>query len=369
MKRKWLAIGIILLFVGTCIIPAIAQDTNKALPSSRGDWLYVGGSGPGNYTKIQDAVDNSSNGDTVFVFNGTYFESLHVWKIILLCGQDRDSTIIDGSHSTENVISITSANVRIEGFTIRNSLDYSWGVFSNRDNVSILDNYIEHNSGAIYIRDCQNVTIKWNHITQNHRQAIDLYNVSNSTISWNFIYGHYTQYLGVGVNLFQSKNITITRNTILENYFGVSCTDSSYTTIYANKIESCEDTAIYFSNASWCNISSNNLSSYIDGVFFIFHSNYNSVFLNEIHASLRNDVDIASSFFNTVTHNNMEKKGNSASFFNSMFNRWDENFWGAPRLFPKPIVGHYYINSTIGIPWFQFDWHPAQEPYDIPGVN
>jgi len=31
MKKKWLAIGIILLFVGTCIIPAIAQITKKQL--------------------------------------------------------------------------------------------------------------------------------------------------------------------------------------------------------------------------------------------------------------------------------------------------------------------------------------------------
>jgi len=369
LKRKCLTIGIILLFVGTCIIPAIAQDAEKSLQTSRGDWLYVGGSGPGNYTRIQDAIDNTSDGDTVFVFNGTYFESPHVWKAILLYGQDRDSTIIDGSHSTENVITISSANVCIKGFTIRNSLDYSWGFFSNRDNVSILDNDIEHNSGAIYIQNCQNITIRWNHITQNHRQAIDFYNVSNSTISWNFIYGHYTQYLGAGVHLFHSKNITITRNTIQDNYFGVDCSFSSYTTIYANNIESCENIAIFFSNSSWCIISSNILSSFIDGVGFTFHSNYNSVFLNDIHASLRNNVYIASSFFNTVTQNNMEKKRDSASFFNSMFNRWDANFWGAPRLFPKPIVGHYYINSTIGIPWFQFDWHPAQEPYDIPGMT
>jgi len=42
---KGLAVGIILLFVGTCIIPSTAQDTGKPLPISRGDWLYVGGSG------------------------------------------------------------------------------------------------------------------------------------------------------------------------------------------------------------------------------------------------------------------------------------------------------------------------------------
>jgi len=49
LSSKWLAVGIILLFVGTGIIPAIAQETEKSLQTSRGTWLYVGGSGPGRF--------------------------------------------------------------------------------------------------------------------------------------------------------------------------------------------------------------------------------------------------------------------------------------------------------------------------------
>ena len=37
--KKGVMVGIILLFVGTCIIPAIAQETEKPLPTSRGNWL------------------------------------------------------------------------------------------------------------------------------------------------------------------------------------------------------------------------------------------------------------------------------------------------------------------------------------------
>jgi hypothetical protein len=44
--KKCLAVGIILLFVGTCLIPAIAQDTEKSLPTSRDDWQYVDMNGP-----------------------------------------------------------------------------------------------------------------------------------------------------------------------------------------------------------------------------------------------------------------------------------------------------------------------------------
>lgn len=36
MKKKWLVIGIILLFLGTCIIPATAQDSKIITPSETG---------------------------------------------------------------------------------------------------------------------------------------------------------------------------------------------------------------------------------------------------------------------------------------------------------------------------------------------
>lgn len=60
--------------------------------------LYVGGDGPGNYSKIQDAIDNASNGDTVFVYNGIYYENLVVDKSINLQGENKEYTIIDGDN-------------------------------------------------------------------------------------------------------------------------------------------------------------------------------------------------------------------------------------------------------------------------------
>ncbi len=69
--KKILAVGVILLFIGVAIAPTInfnpvkAHGIEKSQSISRGSWLYVGGSGPGNYTKIQDAINDSHEGDTV----------------------------------------------------------------------------------------------------------------------------------------------------------------------------------------------------------------------------------------------------------------------------------------------------------------
>ncbi|MCK5112952.1 MAG: hypothetical protein KAQ84_05355, partial [Thermoplasmatales archaeon] len=62
-----------------------------------GNTLYVGGSGSGNYTQIQDAIDNASDGDTIYVFSGVYDGGLIVDKSIILKGENQENTFIEGT--------------------------------------------------------------------------------------------------------------------------------------------------------------------------------------------------------------------------------------------------------------------------------
>ena len=127
--RKCWAVGIILLFIGTCLIPAIAQDSEKpSLPTLRDNWWYVGGNGPGNYTTIQDAIDNASSNDTIFVYSGTYLENIFINNTLNLIGEDKNRTIIDASAKLDVIYIGFPANaVKITGFTIRNSGNSSSG--------------------------------------------------------------------------------------------------------------------------------------------------------------------------------------------------------------------------------------------------
>jgi len=76
---------------------------------------------PGDFNSIQQAVNNVSSGDTIFVHTGTYYERVVINKSIALVGENRGSTIIDGSQSGNVIYIINTANVTIEGFTVRRS--------------------------------------------------------------------------------------------------------------------------------------------------------------------------------------------------------------------------------------------------------
>jgi pectin methylesterase-like acyl-CoA thioesterase len=157
MKRKWLAVGIILLFIGTCIIPSTAQDLEKSQSTLRGDWLYVGGSGPGNYSTIQDAIDNASEGDTIFVYHGWYYEhNLAISKLNLI-GEDRDTTIIDGQEIFSEGIRIREG-ATISGFTIQRFTKHDLttgpgtGIAIDGNNITISENIITMCTRGIFLR-------------------------------------------------------------------------------------------------------------------------------------------------------------------------------------------------------------------------
>ena len=66
-----------------------------------------------------------------------------------------------------------------------------------------------------------------------------------------------------------------------------------------------------------------------------------------------------------IKQNNIHGNKIDAKFTCGRFNRWQNNYWGGS-IFPKIIEGRKFIIPPLNIiPWFEFDWFPAQEPYDI----
>ncbi|MCK4443471.1 MAG: hypothetical protein KAW09_02940, partial [Thermoplasmata archaeon] len=63
------------IVVALVIVSAFYLVLTVIPENAKATTLFVGGSGPGNYTTIQGAIDAASLQDTVFVYNGTYLEN------------------------------------------------------------------------------------------------------------------------------------------------------------------------------------------------------------------------------------------------------------------------------------------------------
>ena len=234
---------------------SIKFDNKPINPSTRGNTLYVGGSGPGNYTKIQDAIEDASDGYTVFVYEETspYYENIVIDKSINLIGENKNTTIIDGKWDG-NVVYIQEYcdGVNISGFTIQNS-GYDWNdtgilTYSSYNNIigniisnnyrgiqphyttrynNIIDNKISKNHYGIYIHS------RYNNITNNtiSNNSIGIESFSNKT---SFLYNNISNNYNIGLDIAGSNNLILnnifsnnlngmrifkSNNTISENFF------------------------------------------------------------------------------------------------------------------------------------------------------
>ena len=116
----------VLIIILSCLIFtnffSIVQTYSKPIFINQynGQTLFVGGSGPENYTKIQDAINDASNGDTIYVYEKIYYENLYVNKSINIIGQNRNNTIVDGSHADSHSILLVTDNTNVNNFTFLN---------------------------------------------------------------------------------------------------------------------------------------------------------------------------------------------------------------------------------------------------------
>ncbi len=268
---KGLVIEIIILFAGACVIPSMGgtiierhvfQDNKTSFMgfNPSGNILYVGGTGGGNYTSIQDAIDNASDGDTVFVYaySSIYYENIFVYKSINLIGEDRNTTVIDGD-SKGDVVFISADWVNISEFTIQNSgsICYNAGIHIASDYINVSGNIITINTDiGVWLDSSNNNFITGNFINSNGLDGIRLDFSNSNIISDNSIKSNSLN----GMVLYESNNNVILDNIIsFNNEKGIIiCNPSNNNIIYDNIILSNNKVGVYTN-------SSNN---------YIYHNNF-----------------------------------------------------------------------------------------------
>ncbi len=238
-----------------------------------------------NYDTIQAAIDapQTVNEHTILVDEGIYYEHLTVNKSINFVGENKDTTIIDGTFNG-TIFNVRTDNVSINNFTIRYS---GCGVCGY---------------GGIYIEGgCQNVAIENNQIISNGF-GIEM----NQTQKTSVAYNNLTNSNWWGILISESSDISIFKNTIAENAGGINVENSSDIVVSNNLI---------FDNpyGIWMNNSGNNL-----------------MFGNDFSSNFVYGISIIHSHNNSIFHNNFIENALAVASLNST-NSWDNdiegNYW------------------------------------------
>lgn len=305
----------------------IYQDKIWIVVNNKRDTIYVDddnqegpwtGSLEYPYKNIQDGINSVGAEDTVFVYNGTYYENIKITTSIKLIGEDKNSTIIDSNKSGSS-ITVLSNNIIIKGFKIQNCEKST------------------SEAGIKFGKDIKNVTINNNTIVDCYC-GIYLSGDNNNKIQENILKNS-------TILLFKAnQNNIISKNIILESEGNVGIGLSiSYFNIIAN----------------------NTIANHKYGILIGF-SIQNFLINNNIS---KNDIGVA--FFiwgmHKIYNNNFIKNKVHALAINSRFNNWEGNYWDnwiglnrpylkfLPKIIPSISLG---ITNNI-------DWHPAKVPYNI----
>jgi parallel beta-helix repeat protein len=354
--NRLLAIGVLFIFISSSVISISGIDTKQRVQSSSGKTLYVGGSGPGNYTKIQDAINDSEDGDTVFVYNDSspYIENLVVDKSINLIGEDKYTTIINTTgYHCDHVIKANWVNVSC--FTLLGSKNSIIDISAN--NIVISNNTIDkivlvHNSFS------NNNTISHNRITRTYVYV----GWDDIIISDNIISDCDSLVGCIYVGVTGCSNIVITRNEIYHSSFGIWIFRRLSDCIISNNKISNTTIGLKMDESDNLSISRN---IFVNNEVALEIMDSNNVNVSE-NAFIENEHGIVisgPSHPNYIYHNNFINNWRNAQFsFGSINNKWEGNYWNRPRILPKPIFGSIIFSRPN---WLNFDWRPAQEPYDI----
>jgi nitrous oxidase accessory protein NosD len=405
MKQRIIckALGTLLLLLFSIVTPmTLGYDVkNQSIPIHSGNTLYVGGIGQGNYSKIMYAIENASNCDTVFVYNGTYFENIEIDKRLSIIGEDKDITIIDGKQEG-CTINLSSQNTIIKNFTILGGgFDtddfknfFRAGIRITGSNNIICNNIFRKNCIGISAVRVTNLTIKDNIFIEDGIGFTSYENDGRPILKIEYFLHKIEDNIVNGKPLyyFLNENDKLIDNWEVGQIILVNCSNFKIKNVSISKTDwgmvmafcnRCTTENCNFSKNSlaiWTLKSSNNLfqlnnisNNYHRGIVIDYNSNHNRIKYNKICKTFCGVEIEWWSNSNFIAKNNLLNNNVSGFEHQSLFSKWCNNYYDdwigiqIPFLFflPKLIYGMPIERIPVLTMPVSIDFNPASEPYDI----
>lgn len=281
--------GFLVILIFLIMISQYVSASNPSLKLDTSSLIVV----PDEYPTIQSAIDNASEGTTIFVKNGTYNEHITIIKSLKIYGSDTAPTIIRSSEGGD-VVNIRANNVTFARFRIEGDIRTWAGIYIQQShNNQILDNVVVDSHHGIRIWDSSNITLRNNSMTNNSFNfgvwglflAHFLHNIDDS----NLVDGKPIRYLineknktissDAGyVALVNSTNIIVKDLKLEKNFDGVIAVYSTSITIQ-NITSTSNNYGIHFVSSNSSIINQNNIQENYAG-FLLDLSNDNDISKN-----------------------------------------------------------------------------------------
>lgn len=181
------------------------------------------------FITIQSAINDKHtlDGHTLLVGSGTYYEDVTIDKSIVLKGDDKETTHIDGGNQVSTV-EVNANGVMLSGFTVLNGRSVYAGVTINSDFNMVYGNNINDNTGkGVLIEGGAYNIISGNLLSDNIRDAIFMISAHDNCIVGNEIIST-AGYSGISLNTGSFGNL-VSGNSITDSAEkGIEITDYAY---------------------------------------------------------------------------------------------------------------------------------------------
>lgn len=338
----------------------------------------AGSSGPGDppedFTSIQDAINASIDGDTIYVYNGTYYENVIVNKTLNLIGENMNTTIVDGGW-VDDPIYVSSDWVNISGFMVTNSGIYWYdaGIELNSvENCRISYNFATVNSRGFLLYYSNRSILSGNLAIDNWDDGFYIRYSNNNTITDNN-----ASFGDDGIDLFHSNDNLVSRNIEWNNGDSISISNSRNNTIELNSIYYSWDRGIYIYYSDENRVTNNTVSLSYDSIY-LYQSAVNDIINNTIFSSYYYGLRLRFSNNITLHHNNIINNKYQVQQQDSSDIFWDDgmgegNYWsdytglddGSGGRIAGDGVGDTEIPHPIidqGNGYYQLDNYPLVNP-------
>jgi parallel beta-helix repeat protein len=341
---------------------------------------------PDDFQSIQEAINNANEGDVIFVRNGTYYENVFVNKTIMLIGENRETTIIDGSR-TGSILYVTEDNVTVCNLTITHSHPSQWkacGIYVNSSNNILFNNTVAENNWGICFDEAHNNNVSSNlmfnnsfghYVIESDDNVFERNSLTNNDVGFLLTWSDYNVFNenmlaeneGSGILVVDGRFCVFERNTLVNNLYGLWLDPVSNCQILENTIVNNKVNGIRFHGYSYDNmVIGNNITGNEEG-FFFHDTTRTKVLHNMISGNKRGiaiyggssigvwqEIEYNDIVNNTlglwqfeydcgqVAHNNFVNNEVHAKNDNHSIMRWNDTY---------PSGGNYWSNYT-GADWF-----------------